>query len=111
MIHFIDQSYMKPSEKTSDLDQSTFEIKNYNICDEVQKGEIGSPIHISTDEKISRHFGKDYVQDERFCVVKLEFVETNSSLKKEEMNSRLGGSTNLLLIDGKSLFSSKNGPG
>jgi hypothetical protein len=24
----------------------------------VQKGESGSPIHISTDEQISRHFGK-----------------------------------------------------
>jgi hypothetical protein len=49
---------MKPSEKTSVPDQSTFEIKHHIICNEVQKGESGSPIHISTDEKISRHLGK-----------------------------------------------------
>jgi hypothetical protein len=41
---------MKPSEKTSVPDRSTFEIKYYIICDEVQKGERGSPIHIFTDE-------------------------------------------------------------
>jgi hypothetical protein len=62
MIYFIDQSYMKPSEKTSAPKQSTFEIKHYIIYDEVQKGERGSPLHISTDEKISRHFGKASVQ-------------------------------------------------
>jgi hypothetical protein len=49
MIYSIDQSYMKPSEKTSVPDRSTFEIKHYIIHDEVQKGESGSPIHISTD--------------------------------------------------------------
>jgi hypothetical protein len=38
-----------------------FEIKHYIIHDEVQKGENGSPIHISTDEQISRHFGKAFV--------------------------------------------------
>jgi hypothetical protein len=43
---------MKPSKKSSFPDRSTFEIKHYIICDEVQKGESGSPIHISTDEKI-----------------------------------------------------------
>jgi hypothetical protein len=58
MIYFIDQSYMNPSEKTSVPDRSTFEIKHYIIHDEVQKGESGSPIHISIDEQISRHFGK-----------------------------------------------------
>jgi hypothetical protein len=107
MIYFIDQSYMKPSEKTSVPDQSTFEIKHYIIRDEVQKGESGSPIHISTDEQISRHFGKAFVQDERVCVLKLELVETTSLLKKEEMTPRLGGSTDVLLIDGQSFFSSK----
>jgi hypothetical protein len=56
MIYLIDQSYMKPSEKTSVPDQSTFEIKHYIIHDEVQKGESGSPIYISTDEQIRRHF-------------------------------------------------------
>jgi hypothetical protein len=54
MIYSIDHSYMKPSEKTSVPDQSTFEIKHYIICDEVQKGESGSPIHIPTDEQIRR---------------------------------------------------------
>jgi hypothetical protein len=58
MIYSIDQSYMKPSEKTNVPDQSTFEIKHYIIRNEVRKGESGSPIHISTDEQISRHFGK-----------------------------------------------------
>jgi hypothetical protein len=41
---------MKPSKKTSAPERSTFEIKHYIIRDEVQKGERGSPIHISTDE-------------------------------------------------------------
>ena len=93
MIYFIDQSYMKPSEKTNVPNQSTFEIKHYIIRDEVHKGESGSPIHISTDEQISRHFGKASVQDTRVCVLKMELVETTSLLKKEEMTPRLGGST------------------
>jgi hypothetical protein len=50
MIYFIDQSYMKPSKKNNVPNRSTFEIKHYIIHDEVQKGESGSPIHISTDE-------------------------------------------------------------
>jgi hypothetical protein len=50
MIYFIDQNYMKPSKKINVPDRSTFEIKHYIICDEVQKGESGSPIHVSTDE-------------------------------------------------------------
>jgi hypothetical protein len=41
----------------------------------------------------------------------MEFVETTFLLKKEDMNLRLGGSTDVLLIDGQSFFSSKNGPG
>ena len=102
---------MKPSKKTSAPDQSTFEIKHYIICDEVQKGESGFPIHISIDEHISRHFGKASIQDERVCILKMELVENISLLKKEEMNLRLGGSNDVLLIDGKSFFSSKNGLG
>jgi hypothetical protein len=70
-----------------------------------------SNIYISTDEQISRHFGKASVQDERVCVLKLELVETTSLLKKEEMTPRLGGSTDVLLTYGQSFFSSKNGPG
>jgi hypothetical protein len=95
MIYFIDQSYMKPSEKTSVPDRSTFEIKHYIICDEVQKGERGSPLHIPTDEQINRHFGKSFVRDERICVLKMELVETTSLLKKEEMIPRLGGRTDM----------------
>jgi hypothetical protein len=110
MIYFFNQSYIKPSDKTSVLDRSTFEIKHYIIHDEVQKGESGSPIHISTDEQIRRHFDKTFVQDERVCVLKMELVETTSLLKKEEMTPRLGGSTDVLLIYGQSFFSSKNGP-
>jgi hypothetical protein len=91
--------------------RSTFEIKHYILRDEVQKGESGSPIYISIDEQIRRHFGKAFVQDERVCVLKQEFVETTSLLKKEEMNPRLGGSTDVLLIYGQSFFSLKNGIG
>jgi hypothetical protein len=51
-----------------------------------QKGENDSPIHISTDEQISRHFGKASIQDERVCVLKLELLETTSLLlEKKEM--------------------------
>jgi hypothetical protein len=38
-------------------------------------------------------------------------MEMTSLLKKEEMTLRLGGRTDVLLIDGQSFFSSKNGPG
>jgi hypothetical protein len=65
----------------------------------VQKGESGSPIHISTDEQISKHFGKVSIQDERVCVLKLELVETTFLLKKEEMTPRLGGSTENIIED------------
>jgi hypothetical protein len=45
-----------------------------------------SPVHISTGEQISKHFGKASIQDERVCVLKLELVETTSFLlEKEEM--------------------------
>jgi hypothetical protein len=36
-----------------------------------RKEKMFSPIHISTDEQISRHFGKASIQDERVCVLKL----------------------------------------
>jgi hypothetical protein len=55
----IDQSYIKPSENTNVPERPKYiEIKHYTLCDEVQKRESGSQIYISTDEKISRHFGK-----------------------------------------------------
>jgi hypothetical protein len=60
-----------------------------------QKGERGSPIHISTDEQINRHLGKSSIQDKRVCVLKLELMEMTSLLKKEEMTPRLGGSTDM----------------
>ena len=94
MIYSIDQSYMKPSENTSVPDRPKYiEIKHYTLRDEVQKGGSGSQIYISTNEQISRHFGKASVQDRRVCVLKLKLVETTSLLKKEEMTLRLGGST------------------
>ena len=104
MIYFIDQSYMKPSEKTSVIDQSTFEIKHCIIRDEVQKGESDSPIHISMDEQINIHLGKAYVQDKRVCILNLELLETNSLLKKEEMNLRLGGSIDMYRFMGPVIF-------
>jgi hypothetical protein len=39
------------------------------------------------------------IQDERVYVLKLELVETTSLLKKEEMNPRLGGSTENIIED------------
>jgi hypothetical protein len=58
-----------------------------------RKEKMISPIHISTDEQISRNFGKASIQDERVYVLKLELMETTSLLKKEEMTPKLGGST------------------
>ena len=86
---------MKPSKKTSAPERSTFEIKHYIIHDEVQKGERGSPIHISTDEKINRHLGKSFVQDKIVFVLKMDLMEMTSLLKKEEMIPRLGESTDM----------------
>jgi hypothetical protein len=40
-----------------------------------RKKKMFSPIHISTDEQISIHFGKASIQDERTCILKLELVE------------------------------------
>jgi hypothetical protein len=45
MIYSIVQIYMKPSQC------SRLKYKYYIIHDEVQKGEIGSPIYIPTDEQ------------------------------------------------------------
>jgi hypothetical protein len=70
-----------------------------------------SNIYISTDEQISRHFGKASIQDEKFCVLKLEIVKMTLVLKREEMTLGLGGSTDVLFIYGLSFFNSKNGPG
>jgi hypothetical protein len=70
MIYYNDQSYMKPSEKTSVPERPKYiEIKHYILRDEVQKGEVVLQ-YIFTDEQISRYFGKASVQDERVCVLK-----------------------------------------
>jgi hypothetical protein len=70
MIYYNDQSYMKPSEKTSVPERPKYiEIKHYILHDEVQKREVVLQ-YISTDEQISRYFGKASVQDERVCVLK-----------------------------------------
>ena len=81
--------------KTSAPEWSTFEIKHYIICDEVQKGERGSSTHISIDEQINKHLGEASVQDKIVCVLNLELVKMTSLLKKEEMTPRLGGSTGM----------------
>jgi hypothetical protein len=61
---------MKPSEKTSVPERPKYiEIKHYILCDEVQKREVVLQ-YISTDEQITRYFGKAYVQDERVCILK-----------------------------------------
>jgi hypothetical protein len=70
MIYNNDQSYMKPSKKTSVPEKSKYiEIKNYILHDEVHKGEVVLK-YISTDEQISRYFGKAFIQDERVFILK-----------------------------------------
>jgi hypothetical protein len=60
---------MNPPEKTSVPKRSKhIEIKHYILRDEVQKREVVLQ-YISTNEQISRYFGKAYVQDERVCVL------------------------------------------
>ena len=82
MIYSIIQIYMKPSQC------SRLKYKYYIIHDEVQKGESDSPIHISTDEQISIHFGKARIQDERTCILKLELVEITLLTIREDSPSQ-----------------------
>jgi hypothetical protein len=113
MIYYNDQSYMKPSEKTSVPERPKYiEIKHYILRDEVQKREVVLQ-YISTDEQIADILVKPLSKMKKFAYSrnKLELVETTSLLKREEMTPRLGGSTDVLLIYGQSFFSSKNGPG
>jgi hypothetical protein len=91
--------YIIRDEVRKSVFQTKVHLKYYIIRDEVHKGESGSPIHISTDEQIRRHFDRDSIQDERVCVLKLELMETTSLLKKEEMTPRLGGSTRNIFED------------
>jgi hypothetical protein len=48
------------------------------------KEKMISPIHISTDEQIRRHFGKIFYPYERVCILKLELVETTSFLLRKK---------------------------
>jgi hypothetical protein len=81
MIYSIIHIYKKPSQC------SRLQYKHYIIHDEVQKGESDSPIHISTDEKISIHFGKAHIQDERTCILKLELMEITLLTGREDSPS------------------------
>jgi hypothetical protein len=100
-VYSIVQIYMKPSQC------SRLKYKHYTIHDEVQKGESDSPIHISADEQISKHFGKASIQDERVCALKLELMEITLLARRKdspkkvrktfifviEITLQLGGST------------------
>jgi hypothetical protein len=81
MIYSIVHIYKNPSQC------SRLQYKHYIILDEVQKGESDSPIHISTDEKISIHFGKSHIQDERTCILKLELMEITLLTGREDSPS------------------------
>jgi hypothetical protein len=84
MIYSIIQIYMKPSQ----CSQTKAHLKSSITLSMMKsrKEKMISPIHISTDEQINKHFGKASIQDEGVCVLNLELVETTSfSLKKEEM--------------------------
>jgi hypothetical protein len=69
--------------------------------------------YISIDEKIENTLVKPMYKMKKFMYLrnKLGLVETTYLLKKEDITPRLGGNTDVLLIDGKLFFSSKNGPG
>jgi hypothetical protein len=72
-----------------------------------RKEKMISPIHISANEQISRHFGKASIQDERVCTLKLELVEITLLARRKdspkkvrktfifviEITLQLGGST------------------
>jgi hypothetical protein len=112
MIYYIDQSYMKPSNKTNVPEIMKYiEIKHYILCDEVHKGELVLQ-YIYIDEQIANIFVKPLPKMKKFAYSrnKLNLVEMNSLLKKEEMTPMLGGSTDVLSIYGQSFFSSRNDP-
>ena len=49
-----------------------------------RKEKMISPIHISTNEQISILFGKASTQDERTCILKLELMEINLLVGRED---------------------------
>jgi hypothetical protein len=53
-----------------------------------RKKKMFSPIHISIDEKISIHFGKASIQDERTCILKLELMEITLLTRREDSPSQ-----------------------
>ena len=95
IIYYIDQSYMKPSEKTSVPKRSKYiEIKHYILRDEVQKREVVLQ-YIFTDEQIADILVKPLSKMKEFAYLSW------SSWEKEEMTPKLGESTDVLLIYGK----------
>jgi hypothetical protein len=93
---------MKTSEKTSVPEGPKYiEIKHYILRDEVQKREVVLQ-YIYTDEQIVDILVKPLSKMKKFVYSrnKLELVETNSLLKREETTPRLGGRTDMLLIYG-----------
>jgi hypothetical protein len=104
MIYCDDQSYVNLSENLVFHDRlNHINIKHYILHDKFHRGEV--VLHyISTNEKIVDIFGKAFVQDEKIAYLrdKLGLVEMTSLLKKEEITPKLGGSTDMLLIYGKS---------
>jgi hypothetical protein len=53
-----------------------------------RKKKMFSPIHISTDEQISIHFGKASIQDERTCILKLELVEITLLTERKTLQTK-----------------------
>jgi hypothetical protein len=84
MIYYNDQSYMKPSRKTSFPERPKYiEINHYILCDEVQKGEVVLQ-YISIDEQITNILVKPLSKMKKCAYSRneLELVETTSLLKK-----------------------------
>ena len=67
------------------------EIKHYILCDEVQKREVVLQ-YISTDEQLSRYFGKAFVQDKRVCLIKKQVGARGDDflIEKGRDDSRVG---------------------
>jgi hypothetical protein len=68
--------------------------------------------YISIDEQIANILVKPLSKMKKFVYLrnKLWLMEMTSLLKNEEINPRLGGSTDVLLIYGQSFFNLKNSP-
>ena len=75
MIYDIYHSYMKPSREyhCSRKIKVHWDQALHSLWWSPEK-RSGSPIYISTDEQISRYFGKASVQYERVCILKKQDV-------------------------------------